>query len=241
MTIQWATLDSGRYLECRYVYGEILPVRINYTPAQSINFSDMITRFGIPSNVPMKMSQFSLFGLLPRMSGNITNNIPLVNSNKSVSTLLMTPFTTRPVYSLGYYGAAPWYGVTNWPDSSSQWIWTDYNIDQKWFCFWKYFYLSNDTDIYAYLAADNYGLLYVDGLLRVSNSDWQNTSYTPTYFRLSSGLHLIEVNAAEAYGTPTAFLACLNNATTGDVVVRTDTSWKCIDHSISYEQQINSF
>ena len=241
LSIQWTTLETGRYLYCRYVFGGILPVRITYSPTQSINFSDMISRFGIPSNVPMSMSQFSRFGLLPRMAGNIANNIPQSNSDKSVSTLLMTPFTTRPVYSLGYYGTWPWYEVSYWPDSSSQWIWTDYNIDQKWFCFWKYFYLPNYVDVRAYLAADNYGRLYVDGILRVFNSNWNTTSISDSYFTLSPGLHIIEVNAAENYGTPTAFLACLAEAWGAGVFLRTDTSWKCIDHSISYEQEINRF
>jgi len=236
-SIQWSTMETWRYLSCRKTCGEVLPVRITYTPNQSISLSQMQTRYGVTSSIPLSMSSFTRSNRLPRMATTLMNNIPSSNSNHSLSTLLACPFSNRSVVSKGGYGTAPWYGIGNWPDGSSTWLWTDYNTDLKWFCFWKYFYLSRAYNVYAYLAADNYGTLFIDGIQRLVNSNWSSASNTGVIW-LSAGLHCIEVDCAEASGTPTAFMACLTDADYGGVVVRSDTSWRCVDHSISYEQEI---
>jgi hypothetical protein len=152
-----------------------------------------------------------------------------------MSTMLMTPFTTRSVISLGTYGTAPWYGIGNWPDSSAQWLWTDYNTDKKWFCFWKYINLSRAYNVRVYLAADNYGTLFIDGTRYLFTSAWENAVNSGIIW-LSAGMHLIEVNAAEHVGTPTSFIMSMTDADYGGIVTRSDTSWKCIDHSLSLEQ-----
>jgi hypothetical protein len=237
MSIQWSTMETYRYLTCYRLFGEVLPVRITYSPRQAISFSLMQSRYGVDSNIPLNMSLFSRSNRLPRISTLLSNNIPVSNSNQSMGSLIMCPFNTRTVVSKGYYGTAPWYGISNFPDGSAQWLWTDYQIDQKWFCFWKYFYLSRAYNVRAYLAADNYGTLFIDGIERVYNDNW-GYAYNSDIVWLSEGLHCIEVNCAEASGSPTAFIACLTDSDYGGIVVRTDTSWRCTDHSISFEQEL---
>lgn len=234
INIQWTTLEGWRYMQMRYTPNEQLPVRISYRPTQSISFSQMQSRLGVPSG-ELKMSHYRRGHRFPRMSMSLVTSMPASTSNQSMSTMLMTPFTTRSVVFFSVLGVDPYYNIGNWPDSFAQWIWTDYNIDRKWFCFWKYIYLDQPQNVRVYLATDNFGTLFVDGTRYLFSSSYE-TAVNSSIIQLSAGMHLIEVNAAENIGTPTSFIMSMVNADYGFIITRSNTSWKCIDHTLSLEQ-----
>lgn len=141
--------------------------------------------------------------------------------------------------SLGAMGTATayWYGLANWPDPSTAWMWasgasTSYALTGDVY-FRKSFSVSGGLYQLAFVCDDR-GELYIDGQRMLTTGNWDNTtsSIRTTPVTLSSGTHTIAVwgqnNDGEVGNNPAGVLVNLRGAGTAGTVLNSGAGWTCL-------------
>ncbi len=119
-----------------------------------------------------------------------------------------------------------WTGpIAGWQDTKAKWIWwnRDANFSSTTEPVWfrTSFYVAKSGTFKVNVTADDAFTLYIDGYKIKSGTSWQ-TDYSNTT-SLSVGNHVIGVNATNIVGRAGLIISLRDNST-GQVIVRTDTS-----------------
>jgi len=135
------------------------------------------------------------------------------------------------------FGGAPWGNIAGWQDTTAKWIWwnpdaaTSSTTEPVWFRTTFTVPIASSINIEA--TTDDSFTLYIDGNQYLSGNNWQ-VRYVATGIPLQSGSHVIAVSAGNM-GGPAGLILSLHDASTNQVIVRTDTSVGSYTNSYRYD------
>lgn len=135
-----------------------------------------------------------------------------------------------------------WYGLANYPDATTEWMWAP-GASTSWartgdVYFRHEFEVATAGNYEIAFAADDRGELYLDGQRLLTTGNWDNSTasiHTQTVF-LSAGDHLIALwaqnNSGEFGNNPAGVLVTVTGEGGTGAVLRSGAGWKCLPYPL---------